>query len=239
MMSVGPSAASIKAPEWMTKSPVLVVLSLPSVMLPSAVKLTRPEPALITVSPVINNTSLPAFKVMFPLVLVRSASAVISMPAVAWMSMLPVTVMIGADKINRPEVLCNDTLLVPVAEMAAFTVKLPPATTNTCAWSVLVRLEMVSASASYTVMAPLALTDKVSASVVFASDPRVTAPLAADRTKLAELTMWPMVMLPVLEVMLTLPAEPKMSLITTSPSATMEMLPPPTMVMDDTFKAPV
>ena len=103
---------------------------------------------------------------------------------------------------------------------------------------------MVTASASKTVMLPLAVMDKVSVSTVFrptdpdAAEPSVTAPIAADKTKLVELFMLPMVMLPVLEMMLTLPAKPAISVITMSPSATIEMLPPSTMVMEETLSAP-
>ncbi|CAN1572582.1 hypothetical protein MCEMAEM4_03386 [Burkholderiaceae bacterium] len=238
MMSVLPSAASINAPDEITKSPALVVLILPSVMLPSAVKLIKPVPALISVSPVICNTSLPATMVMLPLVLVKSASPVISMPCVARISMVPEAVVIGAVRIKRPPVVLRATSLSVVAVTAALTVKLPPAVTCTVSRSVLTKLLMVTALASNTVIAPLALIDKVSASMVLVAEPRVTAPNAADNTTLPALTIWPMVMLPVLEVMVTLPATPKRSVMTMLPSASIDTLPPSTTVMDETFKAP-
>ena len=107
----------------MLRSPTFVVLILPSVILPCAVKLTKPEPALISVSPLISKMPLPAVKLILPLALVKSASPVICMPCVARMSIFPVTVVIGVFKVSKPEVVCKETVLFVLAVTAALTVR--------------------------------------------------------------------------------------------------------------------
>ena len=76
-------------------------------------------------------------------------------------------------------------------------------------------------------IAPLAAMSSVSASMESALVvPAVTVPLTADKITSPADAMLPIMMLPFLDVMLTLPALPVMAVIRISPSATMVMSPP-------------
>ncbi len=227
-MSVAPSAASTTLPLWMTRSPVPVLRSLPTVTAPSASMVMAPAPALMTVSPLIASAPVPASNVMLAPTVDRSASSLRLRPAPALTKIAPALVtMAPSSVIDPPAPVLSDTAWVRPAVMSALTARLPPACTVTAASVLLSIWVIVSALSSRTLMAPPAVMSSVVASMVVPTPPRPsdTAP-AASMVTLPALAMLPMVTAPPRETMRTVPALPVMAPMVMSFSATIRMSPP-------------
>ncbi len=92
-------------------------------------------------------------------------------------------------------------------------------------------------------MSPRAVTDRLSISTVVITesslDPRLTPPLVAVSTTLPPADKEPMVMPPVLDTRVMLPATPVMAPMVIGPSASMVMLPSPRICSEVRFNAPL
>jgi len=125
MMSVPPSPASCTPALLISRSPVLVVRSLPSVIRPPALKLILPLPALMTVRSSMTMAPVPALSVTLPEVDVMSPWAPSVMPAAAFRLTMPLTVVMAWFSVKAPLLVDRFRAALPLRTSVLSMVKAP------------------------------------------------------------------------------------------------------------------